>query len=83
MHPQIELEHGDVGPQPAHLLLASSPDLLDVVEVLLDRGAVGKRFQDLGQLIVVSGQGTSRAQVVRAWGSSHAVMRQSCLSGRS
>lgn len=38
---------GDIGPDVAHLLLARVPDFLDVVEVLLDRGSVGKGFDDL------------------------------------
>ena len=46
MHPKIQVVHGHIGPDVAHLLLARSPDLFDVVEILFDRGAIGKRFQD-------------------------------------
>jgi len=45
MHPQVQLNHGQVGPDVAHLLLAGAPHFLDVVKVLLDRGPVGEGLQ--------------------------------------
>ncbi len=29
MNPQVQIEHGDVGPNVAHLLLSSAPDFFD------------------------------------------------------
>jgi hypothetical protein len=47
MHPKIQVVHGYVRPDVSHLLLAGAPHFFHVVEVLLDRGSVGERFQDL------------------------------------
>ena len=47
MHPQVQVIDSQVGPDVPHLLLARVPDLLHVVKVLLDRGAVGEGFDDL------------------------------------
>src|SRR5260370_34024572 len=41
------MKDADVGPDVADLLLAGSPHLLEVVEVLLDRGPIGERLQDV------------------------------------
>ena len=38
---------GHVGPDVSHLLLARAPHFLHVVEVLLDGGSVGERFENL------------------------------------
>ena len=45
--PQVQVPRREVGPQVADLLLAAAPDLLDVVEELFDRRAVGERLDDL------------------------------------
>jgi len=45
MHPEVQVVDGDVRPDVSNLLLARSPDFLDVVEVLFARGTVGKGFQ--------------------------------------
>ena len=47
MHPEIEIVHRQVRPDVANLLLAGAPHFFHVVEVLLDRGAIGECFQDL------------------------------------
>src|SRR3972149_4850225 len=47
MHPEIQMIHADVSPQVADLLLARSPDFLEVVKVLFDGCTVGKSFQYL------------------------------------
>ena len=49
MHPQVQMIHGHVGPDVAHLLLARAPDFLHVVKVLLDRGPVGEGFENLAR----------------------------------
>lgn len=38
--------HGDIGPNAANLLLAGSPDLLEVVIVLFDCRSVGEGFEN-------------------------------------
>ncbi len=47
MHPQIQIVHGHVGPDVAHLLLARAPHFLHVVKVLFDGRTVGERFENL------------------------------------
>src|SRR5947199_10407012 len=47
MEPKNQMEHRDIGPVVPHLLLTRAMDLLDIVEVLFDGGAVGERLQDL------------------------------------
>ena len=47
MHPPIEMIDGHVGPDVPYLLLARAPDLLQIVEVLFDRGPVGEGFDNL------------------------------------
>ena len=47
MHPQIQIVHGQVGPDVADLLLARTPHLFHIVEVLLDGRAIGERFENL------------------------------------
>src|SRR5262245_60028221 len=47
MHPQVQVEHRHVRPDVADLLLSCAPHFLDIVKVLLDRRAVGKRLDDL------------------------------------
>ena len=46
LHPQIQVERGDVRPDVADLLLSSAPDFLHVVKVLLDRRSIGEGFDD-------------------------------------
>ena len=53
--PQVQVPRREVRPQVADLLLAAAPDLLDVVEDLFDRRAVGERFDDLAHVGIDSG----------------------------
>ena len=46
MNPQVQIEHRDVGPNVAHLLLSSVPDFFDVMKILLDRRAISKGFDN-------------------------------------
>src|SRR5487761_1177902 len=48
-YPQIQVEHGDVRPNVAHLLLSGSPHLLDIMKALVDRRPVCERFDDLAR----------------------------------
>src|SRR5262245_64059970 len=52
VHPRVDVEGPDVGPDVPHLLLSQSLHLLQVVEVMLDAEAVRRSPQDLR-----SGQG--------------------------
>ena len=47
VHPQVQMVHGNIRPDVSYLLLARSPHLFHVVEVLLDRSSVGECFQYL------------------------------------
>ena len=47
VNPLVQVPATYVGPHVAYLLLASSPDFLDVVEVFLDRPTCGNCFQDV------------------------------------
>src|SRR5262249_32795430 len=47
VHPQIQVEAAHVAVQVTHLLLPSTPDLLDVLVRLFQGTAVGHRLQDL------------------------------------
>ena len=46
VHPKVQMTSPEVRPEVAKLLLAGSPDLLDVVENLFDGRPIGERFQD-------------------------------------
>ena len=47
MHPKIQIVHREVGPDVAHLLLATAPHFLHIVKVLFDGSTIGKRFENL------------------------------------
>jgi hypothetical protein len=51
VNPEIEVVRADVRPEVAKLLLAGTPDFLQVMKVLLDCRPVGECFQDLGEPI--------------------------------
>ena len=48
VHPKAQMIRADVCPQIAELLLADTPDHLEVVKVLFDRRPIGEGFQNLG-----------------------------------
>jgi hypothetical protein len=45
MHPKIQIGYRQVGPEVTRLLLSSSPDLFDIMEILVNRGSIGEGFQ--------------------------------------
>ena len=47
MHPQVQVVDGQLGTNIADLLLAGTPHLLHVVEVLFDASTIGKCLEDL------------------------------------
>jgi len=46
MHLQIEMIDGHIGPNVSHLLLASTPKSLHIVELLFERRAISEGFDD-------------------------------------
>ena len=44
-HPKIQVGYRQVGPDVTRLLLSSSPDLFDIMEILVNRGSIGEDFQ--------------------------------------
>ena len=78
MHPQVQVECGDVGPDVADLLLPGAPHFLDVVKVLFDRRAVGERLDDLAR----RGVGIGAEEVLAAVGSLTITTRISPSAGR-
>ena len=53
-----------IGPNVAHLLLARGPHFLHVVKVLLDRGTVGERFQNVDDAGIRIGTGQSETTMI-------------------
>jgi hypothetical protein len=45
VHPKIQVGYLQVGPDASHLLLSSSPDLFDIMEIFANRGSIGEGFQ--------------------------------------
>jgi hypothetical protein len=45
VHPRIQVGYRQVGADVTHLLLSSSPDLFDIMEISFNRGSICEGFQ--------------------------------------